>query len=225
MPRGSTHIQRGKANEQRILRCLAESPKTVKALASALGMKGSNLAIYITRLRYEPKRIYRCGHEQRNGSPAPVWAVGTLPDVEYVPLECPTPKPTATERKLQVLTILEAGPLSTRQLAGRMFLAEGVVGRYIKALRDPEAKQLYICKWLHPSEANPESKGGHWTPLYAIGDKPDKKMPKKETSAQRHKRLQKEKTYRDDRKAKSKAAYTLKKARSLPTGIFAALGL
>jgi hypothetical protein len=80
--------------------------------------------------------------------------------------------------------------------------------KYIRKLREPGNRQLYIAKWLHPREVDPEStNGGDWAPAYAVGTQPDAPKPPRETSKERHARMHKDREYRRARNAARRERY------------------
>lgn len=204
------HRRKGKLQEARIIASLAEKPKTVERLAAALRMCPSGVALYLKRMHAEPRRTYVCGHEKaaRTGLPANIWAAGSQPDIEYVPQSRPTPKTSAKERCTQVLELLAEKPRTTRELAPLMHIVYGAVIKYIRMLREPGNRQLYIAKWLHPREVDPSrTSGGDWAPVYAVGTKPDAPKPARETSQARHARMQKDREFRRVRNQARRARY------------------
>jgi biotin operon repressor len=202
----------GRKQEMRALAALRQKPMTTQQLADALGLCRSSAANYIVRLRAEPQQIYVSGHEQRQGSPAPVFAVGARPDVEYLPQSIPAPKPSKEQRCAQVLKLLAEKPATARQLGPRMNVVPGTAMKYIAMLRDPANKQVFILKWLHPRQVDPKNTvGGDWAPVYAVGNKADKPKPPAETSAQRHARLHKDRDYRRVRNVERRARYEKEK--------------
>jgi hypothetical protein len=204
---GDKHRTKGKLQEERIIASLFVAPKTVEQLASALGKCPSGIALYLKRMRAE-RRVFICSHEKRNGSPAKIWAVGDRADVEYVPLDRPTPKISAAQRRAQVLRLLKEQPRTIRQLAPLMHTVYETAGRYVGQMRKGANRQIYILTWRHPRETNPNSTyGGDWAPVYAVGNEPDAPKPARETSKERHARAHKDKEYRKARNAQRRTRY------------------
>jgi hypothetical protein len=204
---GDKHRRKGKLQEARIISRLSTKPQTVEQLASALGKCPSGIALYLKRMRAE-HRVFVCGHEPRHGSPAKVWAVGDRPDVEYVPIDRPTPKISAAQRREQVIALLTEKPRTIRQLAPAMHVVYETAGRYVGQLHKGPNRQVYIQAWRHPRDLNPEnSRGGDWAPVYAVGDKPDAQKPARESSKERHARMHKDREYRRARNAQRRARY------------------
>lgn len=208
---GDIHHRKRKLQEARIISSLNKAPKTVEALAAELGRCPSGVSLYLKRMRAEG-RLYVSGHIPSLGAfagcPAKIWSVGNRPDVEYVPLRRPTPKTSAQERRDTVLRLLAEQPRTVRALAAAMHIVYETAGRYVGQLRKQERRQVYIAKWSHPREISPEStKGGDWTPVYAVGKKPDAPKPKRETSKERHARLSKSRAYRKARNAARRDRY------------------
>lgn len=205
-------LKKMRLNERRILIVLEEKPRTVKQLACALNLSKSGTALYLKRMQISPRRIYVCGHAtpESHGSPAPIWAAGDRPHVEYVPLARRAPKLSAERRCDRILALLTEKPYTLRQLSQRVHLVPEAVGRYVWILR--KAKKAYIARWLHPREVNPENRnGGDWAPAFSAGDRPDAPKPKRETSKERHARLQKSKAYREAKAAAQRARYQQEK--------------
>jgi hypothetical protein len=226
MSRGSYHKKIGEARAQQLVDALSAKPMTVEQLAAELGMCVSSIAIYVARLRTEPKRIYVSGYARRtSGMPAVIWSAGAQPDVEFVPLSMPTRKTSAAERIEQVLALLTESPRTLRELGDAMHMVRRAAGRYLTILRNQDDKRVYIKAWLHPSVGFPGQRAGAWAPVYAVGSKPDKPMPAKETSAQRHARRYKRPEIREAEALRRKRDYILKKARSKPTTWLTALGI
>jgi hypothetical protein len=212
------------SQERRIVESLEAGAKTMHQLCAALGLKGGAISGYLRHLRQAPRRVYVCGHEPRHGRAASIFAAGDKPDVEFVPLARPAPKVSAAQRRQQVLELLVEKPRSRAELAECMHLVTEAAGRYVTELRRPECRQLYIVDWRHPSELHQSNLGGDWTPVYAVGTKPDKKKPVEGRRA-RHARLQKDPEYRHARNVKRRARYAVEKHTKKKQGIFAALGL
>jgi len=215
---------RAQSQEQRILEALTDRVQTMDQLIETIGLKRAAISGYLRHLRQEPRRVYVCGHEPRLGRAASIFAVGDKPDVEFVPLARPAPKKSAAERRQQVLDLLAEKPRTRAELAQCMHLVTEGAGRYVTALRRPENRQLYIIDWRHPSEVHQSNAGGDWTPVYAVGTKPDKRKPVEGKRA-RHARLQKDPEYRHARNVKRRARYAIEKHTKKKQGIFAALGL
>jgi hypothetical protein len=226
MKQRSPNVLRERGIQQRtlIIESLTAAPKTITQLCAALGMGQKNARRYLDRLRTAPRQVFICGHEQRHGRPAPIFAAGDKPDVEYVPLSCPAPKVSAVARRQQVLKLLTERPRTRHELAKCMHMVTHAAGRYVTELRRPDNRQLYIIDWRHPSEVHGGTSGGDWTPVYAVGVKKDKRKPV-EGKAARHARLQKSPAYREDRNIKRRTRYVLQKVTKKKQGIFAALGL
>lgn len=230
MPRGEHKVAEGDAREKSILASLKRGDKTAEGIAEDIGASRSTVAMYLKRFHgSEPKQAYVSGHQLKGrGRPAPVWSIGDLPDVEYIPLECPTPKkkPTAEDRRNQVLAILRKKPGTCFEIGDGMWVVHEVANKYIKQLRDATPRQVFILKWLSPRETHPDNpRASSWTPVYAFGDKQDAPAPKKETSAERYARLKTSAEFRRRMKAKRKVEYAIYKAKKKRNGIFAALGL
>lgn len=145
---------KGKLQEARIIASLKQKTKTTAQLADALGMCRSNAAIYLARLHAAPRRIFVIDHEKRTGSPAPIWAVGSRPDAEYVPHARPTPKTSHAERLARALELLTEKARTVRELGPAMNVVPGTVARYVRDLRNAEPKQAFIKTWRPPSEVN-----------------------------------------------------------------------
>jgi DNA-binding Lrp family transcriptional regulator len=224
MPRGDFHKKIGQMREQQVVDALKDKQMTVEQLASALGMSPSSIAIYVTRLHEEPKRVYVSGHERRlSGMPAVLWSAGSSPDVEFVPLSMPTRKVSAAERIEQVIALLEAQPRTLRDIAKVMHMVPRAAGKYVSLLRAGDEQRIYIARWLSPRVTHPGQRAGSWAPVYAVGNKADKPMPKKETSAERHARRYQSREIREMETARRKRDYTLKKAKAKPATWFTAL--
>lgn len=212
---GDKQRRKGRQQEMRALAALRQQGMTTQQLADHLGLKRSAANIYIVRLRAEPRRVYVAGHEPRfgtGGSPAPIWRAGNLPDVEYVPLSIPTPKPSQAQRRDQVLALLGAQPMTARELAGKMFLSLEGAGKYVRMLRQEDPPRVRIKDWRHPREVDPTKEtGGDWAPVYAIGAGPDKPKPKAKTSAERHAIAQRNPEYRKQRKEAARLRYARNK--------------
>lgn len=90
-----------------ILASLEAKPKTTTGLGKALGMPRRTVDRYLTHLhRGERKRIFICGVEKRlRGNGAPIFAVGSAPDV-FEPILRSRPQAEAAEP--QPVTLLAA---------------------------------------------------------------------------------------------------------------------
>lgn len=223
MPRVNRQKEIGLLRERQIIASLYNSPKTNAKLCAAVGLGRASVALYLVRLHDEPRQAYIIGHEMRNGSPAPVWAAGDSPDVEYVPQSRPTPKTSAEERIQQVLSLLTSRRMTMRQLASKMYVTQATAGRYVTKLR--RDGKVYVYRWIAPYNAYPGTRAATWIPVYAVGDNLDMPMPKQESSSARHARLHAHEGYRDERNEKRRLRYQVEKTRKKPNTIFAALGL
>ena len=83
----------------------------------------------------------------------------------------PQRRRNTTETILQMVSALQEGPKSYAQLAGLTGLAERTVSGWIKSLRPPQKKQVYIAEYALDSVGRP------FVPLWAWGDKPDAARP------------------------------------------------
>jgi len=206
---GNSQKKHGRQQEQRIIVSLQQQPKSTKQLADALGMGRSNTAIYLARMRAEPRRVFICGYEKQAGRPTPIYAAGCRPDVEYVPLSRPTPKTSHAQRLEQTLALLSEKPRTLRELGPAMNVVPGAAGKFVRILRT--AKQVRIAGWRHPSAVSPNGTGGDWAPVYAIGSAPDAPKPPRETSKERNARLHKNKDYRAARNKARRDRYQVEK--------------
>lgn len=225
---GPSSRARGEENARLVIDTLRRKPMTVRQLAEALGKSESGIALHLRNLRDNPRRVHISSYylaPGTQGQPAPVWSVGNRPHAEYVRINIPGRKITSTERREQILALLAEKPRTMAQLAEAVHIVREAVGRHMRQLRDPTNKQVYIVRWKHPSKVAEPGTGGDWAPVYAAGNKPDKKKPKRETSIERHQRLSMDDAYKASRRKKRRAHYQIEKTRVKPNGIFAALGL
>lgn len=212
----------GMAQCDRIVAHLQQGPESADRMCAALGLLYSNLWRYIKRLRAE-KRIHISGWEPRQGRPAPIYSAGDRPDVEFVPLRRPVPKISAAQRRVKIIELLTTKPRTSMKLAEAMHVGRDGVLRYLTEMRRERA--VYVARWQHPNKTRGAGLGGRWSPVYAVGNKPDAPMPPKETSKQRHDRLSKDSAYVARCVRKRKARHTVERHLKKPQGIFAALGL
>lgn len=219
--------QRGRQMVQRILTSLANEPQTVAELSARFNTTVSNMSLYIKRLRDAvPRQVYISSFNSNTGKyagrPAPVYAAGSKPNAEFVPLRRPTPKKSVAERCEQVLAHLLQSPLSSVELAAKMFVVRDTALSYLTKLR--REGKIHITRWAHPSKFK-EGRGGSYTPIYAIGSKADKPRPKKESSAARNARKRKEPGYAESERKRAAKRRAIIKFSKKPQSIFAALGL
>lgn len=223
MPRGQKNMEIGQRRAQAILDLLASGPMSRQQLSRALAAASSSIAMHLERL-HAAKRIHVCGHIPNHmGMPATLWALGNLPDVEYVPLSRPMPKTSAAERREQVLRALGKKPRTSLQLAESIHVVKKTASVYIAQLR--RDKRLYIVKWIAGGTLYPDSRASSWVPVYGVGNEPDAPTPKRETRAARHARLSKDSAFRQAERQRARVYYLIKRAKKKPQTIFSALGL
>lgn len=218
----------GRQRMDSIVATLKRQPMTVVQLAAALGMGQSNVWVYLNKLRKaQPRRVYISAYKSNTGfgagRPAPIFSAGNRPDVEFVPNNRPTRKTSAAERLQRVMELLTEKPRTSRELGECMHVVRATALIYVTQLR--REKKIHVKRWKHPSAVNEECIGGAWSPVYAVGNKPDKPQPAAETSAQRHARRKLDPGYVADARRRRKQQYMREKALKKPQGIFAALGL
>lgn len=217
----------GRQKDRELVDMLRRQPMTIAEIAKIVGLTVSAVTYRVTRLRdTKPKRVYikefrsNCGIYA--GRPAPVYAAGFLPDVEFVPLRRPTPKTSGAQRCEQILSILAGGPKSSMQISKRMHVCRDAALRYLTQMR--REGRVYISRWIHPNELC-KGRGGSYTPVYAVGNKKDKPKPAKESSADRNARKRKDPAYVEAERQREAKRRAMLKIRKTPQGIFAALGL
>jgi DNA-binding CsgD family transcriptional regulator len=215
MKRGPNYQkERGERQEQRIIASLTETPKTPAQLAGALSMGQSNVSIYTRRLKRQG-RIYVSGHSGGIGRPAPIFAVGSMPDVEYVPKRRSTPIKTTATRLTEVKKLLEAGHTS-RELGQKLHLTRGRAQKLVQLLR--EQTPVRVVGWRHPGHR------GDLAPIYRLGTGSDAPKPR-ETRAQRYAKEKADPEIYERNLRRRRAQYHIDKARKKPNGIFGALGI
>lgn len=83
-------------------------------------------------------------------------------------------------RMARVLNLLEA-PHTRSELAAATGIGINAMDRYLSALIDVRPKKIHICDWRSNSHGCP-------SPVYLVGDKPNKRRPRAMTSAERQRR-------------------------------------
>lgn len=206
--------ERGQRQEQRVIATLTEAPKTPAQIAEALSLGLSNVSIYTRRLKRQG-RIYVSGHQGGIGRPAPVFAVGSLPDVEYVPKRRNVPIKTVDDRLAEVKKLLESGHTS-RELGEKLHVTRGRAQKLVQMLR--EQTPVRIAGWRHPGHR------GDLAPIYRLGTAPDAPKPR-ETRAQRYAKEKADPEKYERILRKRRARHHVDMAKKRPQGIFAALGI
>lgn len=178
---------------KRILDALTGRPMTTVELAAHLNLSVSGVLYCMRPMREVPRQIHVADHitpAHGRGRPAPVYAVGDLPDVEFVAAPKVKPEKKPERIGLQRARALEAlaEPMTACQLGAKLFVTHSRARFYIRELR--LAKQAYICGW------EPAAGQGDIAPIYALGSKRDKKKPL-QTRAQRYKQEMKDPERRD----------------------------
>jgi DNA-binding CsgD family transcriptional regulator len=215
MTRGPNYQkERGERQEQRIIASLTEKPKTPAQIAEALSLGLSNVSIYTRRLKRQG-RIYISGHEGGVGRPAPIFAVGSLPDVEYVPKRRNAPIKTVDMRLAEVRNLLESGHTS-RELGQKLHVTRGRAQKLVQMLK--EQTPVRIVGWRHPGHR------GDLAPIYRLGKGEDAPKPR-ETRAQRYAKEKANPEKHERNLKRRRAQYHIDKARKKPNGIFGALGI
>lgn len=220
MGRGDNNKIRAASHEARILDILASEPMTLRQLADKLGLSLDSLYIYRNRLSSAPKRIYVSGYSDTGARPAPLYAAGDLPDVEYVPARKPKlAEDRKTKQRNRLLELLKNDGEQTAEQAGiRLSLSTSRARFYINELRTSSLKQAYIKRWQHPG------KRGDLAPVYALGNRPDAPKPRT-TRAQRYKQEKSDQDKYDHILDQRRTRYALKRASSKPRSWAYALGL
>jgi predicted ArsR family transcriptional regulator len=168
--------ERGERQMLRILDVVTKSPSTARQLAGRLSISGSAILIYTKRMR-TAHRLHISDHiHSGGGRPAPIYAAGDLPDVEFVPRRKPKVRDRKTVQRERVIKAFHE-PATAEQVASSMNLTASRARFYIKELRDQ--KKLYIKEWRSPLGR------GDLTPVYALGNRPDKPK-KRQTRAERY---------------------------------------
>lgn len=225
---GPSSHARGEAKSRRIIDALRNNPMTTRQIAEALDISESGAALQLRKLRDNPRRVHISGYylsPGTQGQPAPIYSVGNRPHAEYTRINIPGRKTTSAERRQQIIDLLTERPRTMAELSEAIHIVREAVGRHMRMLRKPGSKQVYIRRWQHPSKIAAPGVGGDWAPVYAAGDKPDKKKPRAETPSERHQRLSKDDAYKAERRKKRRAHYAIEKTRKKPNSIFAALGI
>lgn len=215
----------GRQKDRELVDMLRRQPMTISEIAKIVGLTVSAVTYRVTRLRdTKPKRVYikefrsNCGIYA--GRPAPVYAAGFLPDVEFVPLRRPTPKTSGAQRCEQIIAMLLSGPKSSMQMAKKIHLSRDAVLRYVTEMR--REGRIYISRWVHPNELC-KGRGGSYTPVYAVGNKKDKPKPRKESSAARNARKRKDPEYVEAERKRAAMRRSKLRLCKTPQNIFSAL--
>lgn len=128
-----------------------------------------SIARYLRLLR-EDRRIYIARHIGTKGEPHRVYAVGNLPDAEYVPLRPPLViKKTRRKDEMmrQAFIALSKSPLTARQMGELLNICHNRASVYIAMLRRAHPGRIYI-KGYKPAPGQ-----GQPAPIYALASDED----------------------------------------------------
>lgn len=219
----SPDYQRSRNERQvkRITAALTESPMTRNQLAAKLYLSGYSIIYYMRQMRRDGL-VYIAGHfhHAKKGQPAPIYALGNLPDAVYDPASRVKPdtkpgRPAAAIRQAEALQHLKAAH-SSEQLGKRMFVSQARARFYIGKLK-AEGK-VYILRWDAPPAR------GDQIPVYMAGKRKDA-VKVQQTRAERYKLEMANPEKAERIITKKRAAYACQKASSKKQSIFAALGI
>lgn len=220
--RNEKNRERGYRQIRRIVAQMEKQPMTSSQLAKAIHVSIDTIHIYMRRLRDEtPKRVHVCGHFD-NGprlKPAPLYALGDQPDVPMTrkPYQLKAKVDVKALRIKEILAALKT-PMTANQLAVKMKLSRSRTHGYLRMLRDPGGRRVFIKGW-EPSEGK-----GDLAPLYAPGNRPDVPKPK-HTRRDLYERMMQDPERTARHRAKQLADRVKRSSRKKPVTIFSPLGL
>lgn len=210
--------------QRRILESMNGSKMGHIEVGEAMGFSRTAAQKYMLRMnKGTPKLIYICEYEQPStgGNPRAIFAVGDLPDVEYQPQyvkKSPRPVPRKIEQQARVIAAL-AKPMTGQEVANTIHLCNEQVMIYIKILRESTPKQVFIKGYQKAKHRGP------WSPIYALGDKPDAPAPKEQTRAERYKKERNDPEFVEREKKRRQHSRMIEKLKKSPVSWAAALGL
>lgn len=151
----------------RIVKALAAGPMTTRELAALLHLDQCTVARYVRlMLDEQPRRLHVSGRQDLGPrlKPPRLFALGDLPDVDYVPKrQRRTPPDLAARQRKRLLSLL-ALPQTSYQLGARMNLTPNRVRFYLLELQRSEPKQVYVSGSVGQAR------------VYALGDLPNVPM-------------------------------------------------
>lgn len=198
-PRGAYQIAR-------VLAALVK-PMTIPQLAPVLHLSEDGVRRYIKRL-CAVKQIRVSGWQQTStGRVAPIYGIGGAPDAVYG-------EALADRREACILAHLAECPHTAQQLAVKMDRCVTHICNLMVLLRGQ--KRIHVTSYVEPEGR------GSFTPVYALGDKPDAPMVKKPTRARYKRRLEQNRHYKQRAAALQN---TLRYAAVAKQNPFSALGL
>lgn len=219
MPRDCEYQRsRGERQKGRILAAIAAEPKTVRQLAEAVHLTMSAVLLHTkAMMRETPRRLHIAGYVPNSeGRPAPLYGPGDIPDASYERKRKDKVPDRLEARRAKLIELLRAAPRTAAQLGQLMHLSDSRVRIYIRELR--EEGGAYIKDWAPPPGR------GDLSPVYALGNRPDKVKPR-QTRADTYQKEISDPDKHARLLAKQRARYTVKKHTKRPQGVFAALGL
>jgi predicted ArsR family transcriptional regulator len=210
--------ERGERQKQRILDLVASEPKTAKQLAEGIHLSLTGVLLHTkVMMRETPRRLHIAGWvPSSGGKPAPLYGLGDVPDAAYDPIRKAKLPDRVDTRAALIRKLLEDAPLTAEQLGNAAHLSPSRTRFYLRRLRD--AGEVHIKGWEPPPGR------GDLSPVYALGNRTDKKKPRK-TRAETYRKEKSDPERLARLQAKRRARHTLEKYRKKPQGIFAALGL
>jgi hypothetical protein len=207
--------------ESRLLALLMGTPLTSRQIAKALHTDLSNVHNYVNRLMKSPRRIRVCGFDPdppRGCKPARMFALGSAPDAKLVSKrEAAKNRAPRLDRQMGAVKQLLKTPCTSTEVANALNITESRARFYLGALRNAEPKRAFIKSW------NPPPTTGTWTPVYALGNRPDALRPKRLTYLERKQKLMSNPERWDRELARRNKNYVLFLAKSKKCNPFSAL--
>lgn len=163
-PRGA--YQRG-----RILAAIATEALTAQQLADRLHLTRDGINIHLKSMKEAAPRLIHVAsyvYNPKGGRPAPQYRPGDQKDAEYVPSCAPTRHLQTPNHKAHIMRLLEQKKRTILQLSDALDLSHQWTRHLISELR--EEGRVHIGAWQRQSAGI--------APLYAVGSKADKPMPK-----------------------------------------------
>lgn len=210
--------------ERRIVEILADKKLGHIEVAESMGFSRTAAQKYMAAMhKRSPKVIYISEYEQplTGGYPRPLFSVGNLPDVVYVPKnikKAKRPVPRSEEKKARILELLTT-PMTGRELAAAVFLSNEQTMDYVRLMRESTPKLVFVKAYRKAA------KRGQWAPVYAVGNRPDAKHPGKQTRAERYKQERKDEDAVRRANQRRKHDYLIKTLKATPVSWASALGL
>lgn len=132
-------------------------------------------------------------------------------------------KQPAMVKMQRIVDLLDGEEMIWTQVAEKLFMHKQTASRYLWYMARQNPRRIHVCRWVD------DETSARKIPVFAVGNKPNKRKPKALTYAEVFQRIQNDPVRHAKRRAKYRADWHARKGQPVPpravASPFAALGI